>query len=63
MVQRITDARSQDALDVLVSRVVDLIEGATVADGSVAIVNIDAIGDLPGEQQMTVAVINLMVRA
>ena len=63
MVQRVTDARSQDALDVLVSRVVDLIEGATVSGGSVTIASVDGIGDLGADQPMTVATINLVVRA
>ena len=64
MVQRITDARSQERLDSLLSSLSDALEGDTFAWGSSQVTGIDGIGDTGTDQgAMTVATITLMVRA
>lgn len=63
MVQRVTDERSQDRLDDLLSRLTDVFDGVTFPWGSTHITGIDGIGDLGAEQPMTVATVNLTVRA
>lgn len=64
MVARVTDERSQDALDDLLSSVVDLIESADLSGVSVTITGIDGIGDLQvNGADLTVGVVTVLVRA